>query len=434
MRRFAWLLLLLVACAPPREVEVLSPRRGELVESFSEEARTRLGRTYPVRMPLTGRIGRIDLEPGDRVRRGQVLVSFDRIPGQSDVEQATARLHQAEARLAAGQDVGVEQASLEQARARLASQHQGIAGLEAELSSLRTRFEQARRESRRNQQLFEQGWISSQDAERARVEANAAQQSVRQASSRLAQARRELDTAAQAIRVEEETLSRRTRDTPALAAEVAGARAELEKARHESGQQQVVSPIDGVVLERNEQGPAQLSGGTQLLLLGNLKDLEAVSEVLTEDSLRLESGTLVELESAPGKSLRGKVDHIEPAGFTKLSSLGVEQQRVNVILRFTEPAGHLGAGYRLRARFLIARQEKALTVPRYTVLQHANGSYAVLKVVGDVLRWQKVKLGMRGETELEVLEGVSEGDALVALPEATLPEGEKVKTLPYQGR
>lgn len=435
MKRWLWLLIVLCACAPAREVEVLQPRRGDLVEAFSEEARTRIERTYPVTMPATGRIGRIELEPGDRVVRGQVLARFDRLPAVSEVEQARARVQALELRLAAARDVGVEQASARQASLRLEAQRQGLGTLQAELASARKQADQARREAARNHGLFEKGWVSLQSDEQTRLEAATRQEAVRQVEARLTQAREELDTTRQAIRIEQEQSARRQRESRSLTGDLAAARAELESALHEAAQLEITSPIDGEVLERFEQGGSQLSGGTKLLLLGDTRNLEAVAEVLTEDALKLAPGTPVQLETAPGEPpLEGKVVRVEPAGFTKLSSLGVEQQRVKVILKLLSPSGRIGAGYRLRARFITERTSDALQVPRYSVLQRPDGEYAVLKVVQGALHWQTVKLGLRGELDLEVREGVTAQDQLVALPEATMAEGEKVQTVPYRGR
>lgn len=435
MRRWLWLLVLLCACSPPREVEVLQPNRGDLVEAFSEEARTRIARTYPISMPATGRIGRIELEPGDRVRRGQTLVRFDRAPAEADVEEARGRVAALEQRLNAARDVGVEEASAEQARLRLEADRRGLATLESELASARRQADQAAREAARNHELFERGWVSLQSDEATRLEAATRRAAVRQVEARLNQARRELEAARQAITVQTEQSERRRLESQSLKGELAAARAALEKALHEESQQVIRSPIDGVVLERLEQGNAQLAGGTKLLLLGDPSALEAVADVLTEDALKLAPGTPVELESAPdAPPLQGKVAQVEPAGFTKLSSLGVEQQRVKVILKLFPPLGKVGTGYRLRARFLTERSQDVLLLPRFSVLQRPDGSFAVLKVVDGTLRWQPVKLGLRGELELEIREGVAAGDQLVALPEATMEEGEKVATVPYRAR
>ncbi|GAH76958.1 unnamed protein product, partial [marine sediment metagenome] len=157
--------------------------------------------------------------------------------------------------------------------------------------------------------------------------------------------------------------------------QLAQARSRLVRAEHELGLASIRSPLDGVVLKRYEQGDRSLAAGQGLLLLGSLDELEVVVDVLTQDALRLQVGGEVLLESALGRTeIAGEVKRIEPAGFTKLSSLGVEQQRVNVIVDFQGKPGNLGVGYRLQARFITGAKEDALTVPRFSVLQALDRS------------------------------------------------------------
>ncbi|MEW6277124.1 MAG: RND transporter [Candidatus Eremiobacterota bacterium] len=421
-------LLLLAGCASEREVEVLHPGRGRLVESFSEEARTRLSRTFPISMPAAGRIARISLEPGDRVTRGQELARFDREPAERDVQAASARVREVESRREAASDLRVEQSSLEQAQAQLEAVEKRLAVLEAERRELDARARQARTERDRARKLFDQGVISRQSLEQAVLAMETSREAVRQAEARIRAQQADREASRRQLAVLEAQRDRRRLDSLSLDAELAQAQARLDQARHESGQQSIVSPLDGVVLERYEQGPAELTGGTRLLLLGNLKDLEAVSEVLTEDALGLQPGTPVELESAPDQpTLAGSVWRIQPAGFTKLSSLGVEQQRVKVLIRFREVPRHLGSGYRLRARFVTGRREDALIIPRFSLLQRSDRSWYVLKVEGGRLKHHTVELGMQGEREVEVAGGLSPADVIVALPEATMEDGEKVR-------
>jgi len=123
------------------------------------------------------------------------------------------------------------------------------------------------------------------------------------------------------------------------------------------------------------------------LLLGNLAELEVETEVLTQDALQLLPGSKVEYETAMGmEKLSGEVTRIDPAGFTKLSSLGVEQQRVLVISSLDSRPENLGVGYRMQARFFTGSKDDALVAPRFSVLQAPDRSYYVLKVEGGVLK------------------------------------------------
>ena len=205
------------------------------------------------------------------------------------------------------------------------------------------------------------------------------------------------------------------------------ARARLARARHDLALAGIRSPIAGVVLERYQQGADTLAAGEPLLLLGNLDELEVVVDVLTQDALRLTPGAAVRLEPAAQREpIAGKVERIEPAGFTKLSSLGVEQQRVNVIVALQGRPVNLGVGYRLQARFYTDTADNALIVPRFSVLQAPDQSYYVFKVEDGRLLRQSVELGLRNDLQIEIRSGLSENDIIVATPDTTLEEFQNV--------
>jgi HlyD family secretion protein len=257
----------------------------------------------------------------------------------------------------------------------------------------------------------------------------------------------------------------------ALVHQVAQAKAKLARAQHDLELADIRSPIDGVVLERYEQGDRTLPAGEKLLLVGNLDELEAVADVLTQDALRIGVGSEVSISpytAALGlEPIPGRVKRIEPQGFTKTSSLGVEQQRVVVIItigseetrdegRGTRGEGRgardaggfprppslvprppLGVGYRMQARFFTGSKTDALIVPRFSVLQaapstklravsmveSADRSFYVFKVVDGRLKRQAVRIGIRSDLELEVTEGLSPDDAIVAEPDTTMKDG-----------
>ena len=226
----------------------------------------------------------------------------------------------------------------------------------------------------------------------------------------------------------EQYLERKDLDLAILRHQLTQAKARGARAAHDLALAKVLSPIDGVVLERLEQGDRTLPAGHALLLLGNLDELEVVADVLTQDAMRLAAGSPVALTPVVGgTTIAGTVKRIEPAGFTKLSSLGVEQQRVRVIVAFDAPPEGLGVGYRLQAEFFTGRKTDALLVPRFSVLQAPDRSFYVLKVEDGRVRKQPVEIGLRNDLQMEVVAGLAEGDALVAKPDTTMKEGMAVR-------
>jgi HlyD family secretion protein len=184
------------------------------------------------------------------------------------------------------------------------------------------------------------------------------------------------------------------------------------------------------VLEKYEQGDRTLPAGYDLILLGNLDELEVIADVLTQDALCLSPGSKVSLKPASDTdSIPGIVKRIEPAGFTKLSSLGVEQQRVNVIVSFAGEHKNLGVGYRLMATFITGSKDDALIIPRYSVLQAPDQSFYVLKIVKGRIHKQPTELGLRSDLEMEITDGLSEEDVIILKPDTTMKEGMRVKTI-----
>ncbi|MCP4410371.1 MAG: HlyD family efflux transporter periplasmic adaptor subunit [Gammaproteobacteria bacterium] len=199
------------------------------------------------------------------------------------------------------------------------------------------------------------------------------------------------------------------------------AQARLALAEHRIKLANITSPIDGVVLQRLEQGGGPLPAGQPLLNLGQLDQLEVVAEVLTQDALKLKAGTPVMLSTGGLEgAISGEVLRVEPAGFTKLSSLGVEQQRVRVIIALNERPAGLGVGYRLQVRFTTASKKQALVIPRFSVLEAPDRSHYVLKVVDGELVRQAIKLGMKNDLQVEVVAGLESEEQIVAAPSSDM--------------
>lgn len=189
------------------------------------------------------------------------------------------------------------------------------------------------------------------------------------------------------------------------------------------------SPVDGIVLSRQTEGGRWMQTGSPIMEIGSMKDLEVVSDVLTQDAQQIHVGSLVFLSSIGSPvTLEGKVKRIDPAGFTKISSLGVDEQRVHVITTIKDyQKANLGVGYRLEARFLIGKEDaNAIIVPRFSVLQDERGDFYVFKVVDDKLQKQIVQIGIATDRNIAITKGLTVNDAIVAQPTADMHDGMKI--------
>ncbi len=410
------------------DVQVVTPQRGEIRESFTESARTRLTETYPISMPVTGRIGRIDPEPGDTVKKGEILVEFDRLPLEKEVEEARALVAELQAEIEVNKDNRIEKTAIVETEAAIEAAQEALKAANEQVDAERARAERTEKHRQRMLMLSKTEAIPQSKLDDANLAADTAlielrrQQFYRSAFNALMVAIR-LGPQYVNLYVERKLLSRKV-----IKHQLEQARAKLERAEHNLELARITSPINGVVLKRYNLGDSTLPAGRDLLLLGDPDLMEVIADVLTQDALKLKPGGPVELRPATGTDvIRGRVKRIEPAGFTKVSSLGVEQQRVNVIVKFGGAHDGLGVGYRVRARFVTGSKDDALIVPRFSVLQAPDRTYYVFTVERGRLRKQPIELGLRNDLELEVVGGLSEKDRIVARPTSAMTSGMKVK-------
>jgi HlyD family secretion protein len=374
--------LLAVALWPttlPVDVAVVS--HGPLVVTIDEEGMTRVRDRFVVSAPLTGRVLRIELEPGDPVKRGQVVAR---------VRAETPPLLDARTRAEA-------QAAVESARAAL-----GRARAEEERA--KATLAQVRRELARFRDLARDGLTT----------------------------RQEIDAREAEVRVAEESLNAATFAVRAALSEIQRAEARLAPSSPDvSGRVVTVSsPVDGVVLKRVRESETVVPAGDPLLEIGDPHRLEIVADLLSTDAVRVKPGARTMVEQWGGdKKLEARVRRIEPAGFTKISALGVEEQRVNVVLDFTNPAeawAALGDAYRVEVRIVIWEAADVLKAPTSALFRDAE-KWAVYVVTDNRARRTLVELGRQTGQEAEVRSGLTAGARVILHPGDTLADGARVK-------
>ena len=425
---------LLSGCGGKVEVEGIHPRKGGIQESFTEPARTRLAKTYPIAMPVAGRVERIDLEPGDPVKKGQVLAKYDLVPFQSALAEAQAAVRELESQIVVKEDNRLEDTMLSETRATVKAASESVNASAKQTEAERVNAEHAQRNLARIRKLAAEKTVPESELDDAQLTADTADISLKRQEFYHAA----LNAMTVAVNLGpsfvEKYVLRKGLERETLVQQVSEAKARLAKAQHDLELADIRSPIDGVVLERHEQGDRTVAVGELLLVVGNLDELEVLADILTQDALRLHVGSEVGLEPALGvEPIPGKVKRIEPQGFTKLSSLGVEQQRVAVIVSLERRRDGLGVGYRVQARFLTGSKADTLIVPRFTVLQAPDRSFYVFKIAGGRLKKQPVTIGLRSDLELEVTDGLSPADTIVAEPDTTMKDGMGVSVTRVRG-
>lgn len=374
----------------PVEVDLAKVERGALQVTVDEDGKTRIREKYVVSAPLAGRLLRIDMEAGDPVQAGQTLLATIEPPDPNLLDART--IAQAEARVKAA----------EAARKKMEPMTEQVRAAQAYAEAELTRARKAGNS------------VSKSELENAEYEYRRASEEQRSMRIQEDIARFELEQAQAAL------LRTRPRedDTDAAAANGNG------------WAFTIYSPINGSVLRVLQESAAVVTAGTPLLELGDPLDLEAEVDVLSRDAVKIHPGARVLLEHWGGdEPLVGRVRLVEPSGFTKISTLGVEEQRVNVIVDFVDPPAarqSLGDGFRVEARIVIDEADDVLKVPTSALFRVGKES-AVFKVVDGKVLEQIVKIGRQNGLEAEVLAGLAAGDQVVIHPSDQVDDGVQVR-------
>lgn len=399
MKRLGWRVLLwpvviLAAIATalvglrPRAVtvEIAEIRRGPLEVAISAEGRTRIHDRFIIAAPVTGKLARIELHRGDMVSVGSTISRIESLPlVPLDPRQRSG----AEARLAAAEAANREAAAL----------------VEKERSS----NEQLKRDRQRAERLVESGDLARQEFERLTSAEAAGRQQLVAAISHAQMAVAEVRAAQAALL---------SLPSPTAAGIASGTRIE---------QIPVRSPVTGRVLRLFEESERVVSAGTPLIEISNPGTLELVIEVLSTDAVAIRPGARVSIDRWGGDhALRATVRMIEPAAFTRISALGVEEQRVNVIADLAERPETLGDGYRIEAGIVVWESPDVLKAPVSALFRQDDG-WAVYVISGSRALLRKVRIDHRGEKEAELLEGLTEGDKVIIHPAVDLTNGQRIR-------
>jgi HlyD family secretion protein len=368
---------------PAQMASVASVSRGPLEQSFAEEGKTRLRQRYVITAPVAGLVRRVTLQPGDTVRARQVV---------AEIDSASSTLLDPRARSQAQAEVAASASALRAAHERLA------AAMTAEAV--------ARQELDRLQRLRNEGMTTASQFDSARAQAATA-------GAALATARADEQIAARRLQAAEATLADEGR---------AGRGKALA----------VTSPVDGVVLRRPVESAMPVPMGQVLMEIGDPAALELEVEVLSTDAVRLAPGLKARVLRWGGDGqLEATVARIEPGGFTKVSALGVEEQRTRVILDITSPRARwaaLGDAFRVEVEFILRQEKDVLQAPGSALFRSGDG-WAVYRLEGGTARRTPVQVGIRTATAAQVLGGLQAGQQVIVQPDDRIRDGTRIEAV-----
>jgi HlyD family secretion protein len=362
------------------EVEAVAARQGRFEQAVEEDGRTRLKDRYAISAPVSARLERITLREGDAVAAGDIVAVLR--PVLPPMVDERSRM-EAQARLRAA-SASVDRANARTAHARLALQ-------EAQL------------EQERTERLAAGGFVAS-----ARLD------SVRLA---LAGAQRELEAGL----AEQDLAGHEREQAVAVLQQFTGA-------GRPGAALAVRSPVAGVVLKVTQPSENTLAAGAALLEVGDPRQLEVVSELLTNDAVQARPGRRVVIERWGGQPVEGRVRRVDPAAFTKVSALGIEEQRVLAVIDITSPPrdwAAMGDGFRVVVRVITNSVEPAVIVPLGALFPHGDG-FALYTVEGGRARLRRVDVGARNGSDAWVRDGLAAGQQVIVYPPATVRDEQRV--------
>ncbi len=397
MTRKQWILLIAAAALvlaafawafqpQPVMVETANVRRAQFEQAIEEDGKTRVRERYVVSAPLAGRLARITLKAGDAVRIGtRLAVLSPSAPAMIDARSAREL----------NERIGVAQANLEQARAK-------VARAEAAL-------EQAQTDVARQKKLQDDGFVAAAALDQSQLAARVQSRDLE--AARFAQVGAEHD--------------------------VAQARAALLRAQEAAGTRRpgtawtIESPVAGNVLRVLQESEAVVGVGTPLLEIADPRDLEVVIDVLSTERARIAGGARVEIDAGSGLRLQGRVRRIEPSAFTKVSALGVEEQRINVLVDIVSPPQEwrdVGDQFRIDARIVVFERQDAVIAP-IGALVRDHDQWAVFVAADGRAQKRRVKVGGRTASVAWIEDGLAPDEAVIVYPSDTVADGKRLKVV-----
>lgn len=379
----------------PILVDVAVVKRGPLKVFVQDDGITRIRERYVVSSPLTGRLLRISYDVGDSVIAGETVL---------------ARMQPTDPEL-------LDPRALAQARARVSAAERRLEAVRAELAKAEAGLDFAEVELGRLRKLKSTAAASLGEFDEAELAFRSRKEEVRAAGFNVEIAEYELEQQRAALLITDS------------ATQISGSDSSQDSDGKNDMELSIAAPISGRVLRIYQESSAVVAAGAPLMEIGDPTDLEIVVDVLSRDAVRIDMGDEVILENwGRADPLNGRVRRVEPSGFTKTSALGVEEQRVNVIIDINDPVESrrsLGDNFRVDAKIIVWQDMNALQVPT-SALFRGNDQWSVFRIEQGVATLASVQIGQNNGIQAQVLSGLQDSDVVITHPGDSISEGVQV--------
>lgn len=364
----------------PIVVETAYVRQGIFQASYNEDGKTRLRNRYTVSAPFTGTLLRPRLKAGDEVKQGDIIATLYSAPSPLLDARTKADLQER---------IGIAEANRDEATILM--------------ENARITYAEALKDYERITTLFESGTVTRQNMDRAKLAKDIAERNQSAAETRRHATEHMLEQAKQLVA----SFDAHQYDEPWA----------------------IKAPISGTIIKTYQESEGVVANGTALFDIGDLKDLEVIADILTTDSVAIQPGQRVLIDKWGGDTvLEGRVRYVEPAATTKLSALGIEEQRTPLVIYIVSPPSlwqKLGDQFRVNVTVVTEEIEGATLIPTSAIFQKQDGEYAFV-VSGPVADLRQIKIGQRSHGVATVQSGVKNGEQVIVYPPQNLANGSKI--------
>lgn len=415
---------------PPVAVDMAEAAPRTVREFITEDGTTRLDDEYIIAMPVMGTVLPLDVDVGDEVEQGQLIAHVDPHDLEQQIAAVKALIAQTRAQIAGVDVTKPKPEDIATAETRVEEVADTLAMARRELNVVEINLAEAKRNYERAENLHQQGAISQSRYDEAKVAYESLQENLERAQLAYQAAQKSQDIAQlQAQRVEG-SIDDNEYMRAMYEAQIDNLQAQLAGLEYELAKTEIRAPVSGPILDTFVDDRRVLVAGTPILRMGDLASIEVEADILSEEVGRVEVGDPVEIH---GKAVNdqivvGEVSQIYPSGFMKISALGIQQQRVKVIIDFDNSEAKLRPGTRVDVRIITAQSPDTLAVPERATFRE-EGEWHIFRFENGRAVLTPVQVGLKNDEWAEILEGIEAGQVIVADPKNEIQDGTRVAPL-----
>lgn len=411
----------------PMPVEFGTVEKRTVREYITEEAKIRLADEYLIDAPVSGTAFAIEREVGDFVKQGDVLMRMDTLALEQQILGLEARIRQSRAQESSVDVLKPKEEDLSSAEMRVKEATDALEMTERERRIVAINFDEAEKEYARARKLVGEGVASQSMLDEAERIYKGLQQQIARADIAASAARKGLELAKLASSRVEGSVDDNEYMRDVYSAEVEYLEAQKAILENDLARMVITAPVSGPILEKYLDSQRVIMAGTPLLKMGDLNSMDIECDVLSEEVPRISLGDPVEIygKALQGVTLAGKVKRIYPSAFRKISALGIEQQRVKVLIEYDVQSAELLTGTRVDLRIITEQAEDALAVPERATFR-AEGKWYVFAVKSGRAVLNEVKVGLKNDEWSQIEDSLQAGDVIVAEPKNGLKDGMRV--------